>query len=75
MTDRYCPYHQGSVPDVGFKVVFHAASNTRRAMCAACQERRKQPRDVLQKLADEERIARSAKASRAALDARERNKP
>lgn len=72
MADRYCPYHQGFVADEGFKVIFHANSGTQRGMCPACQERRKQPRATLQALADSERAARSAKASRAALEARER---
>ena len=72
MADRYCPYHQGFVADEGFKVILHPSSGTQRGMCPACQARRKQPRAELQALADSERAARSAKASRAALEARQR---
>lgn len=72
MAKRYCPYHQGFVADEGFKVIHHPSSGTQRGMCPSCQERRKQPRAALQALANSERAARSAKASRAALEARER---
>lgn len=70
--ERFCPYGRHFVPDEGFKIVYHPASNTQRGMCPACQAKRKLPRAALQELADQERAARSAKAQEAAAAARER---
>jgi hypothetical protein len=71
--ERYCPYHQGFVADEGFRIVVDVRSNTKRGMCPACQEKRRQPRAALQALADRDRSERAAKSQRITAEARERN--
>ena len=72
--DRYCPYHQGFVPDEGFRTITDPRSNTKRGMCPGCPAKRRLPRSTLQQLADRDRAERSAKSQRIAAEARERKK-
>lgn len=58
MAEKYCAYCRVFRPDEGFRSVRHPESGTQRSMCPRCQDTRKKPRTVLQKLADQEREAR-----------------
>lgn len=60
---RYCAYCRRHQDDVGFKLIPHVESGTRRSMCASCQEIRRKPRTELQRLAEQERAARKGASS------------
>lgn len=61
MATKYCAYCCKHKEDTGFKLVPHAPSNTKRAMCSRCQTVRLKPRKELEQMAEAERTARKAK--------------
>lgn len=69
---KFCAYCRRHKKDDGlFKAILHAASNTLREQCGACQATRRKPRTELNQLAKreaEERKARASEEIRAALD-------
>lgn len=58
MSDRFCPYCRNFREDVGFKPIFHLATQSKRMQCPPCQATRKKPRETLIALAKQDGEAR-----------------
>jgi hypothetical protein len=58
---RFCPYCQNFRGDVGFKVIVHFKTQSKRGMCPHCQEVRKRPRADLIAEAGAEKLKRKKK--------------
>ena len=54
-------YHQGFVDDVGFKVIVHTKTGSKRLMCPNCQTLRKRPHKELIALAERDKAERTKK--------------
>ena len=61
MSQRFCMYHQGFVDDVGFKVIVHTKTGSKRLMCPNCQTLRKRPHKELIALAERDKAERTKK--------------
>lgn len=65
MPTRFCPYCQQHKDDVGFKAIFHLATQSKRMQCPSCQATRKKPRETLITLAKQDGEARRQQISEA----------
>lgn len=76
--ERFCPYGKPAghyvVDDGGWIWRHHVKSQTKRAMCPACQATRKLPAAVLKKMTEEERDARRDVSRSIQKEAMERKK-
>jgi hypothetical protein len=71
MKAKRCTYCRLDKPPEGFKLKRHPVYGTPQWMCVSCQQKRKLPREVLEKMAHAERDASRARHW-AALRAEER---
>lgn len=76
--ERFCPYGKPAghfvIDNGGWIFRFHLKSQTKRAMCPACQARRKLPRAVLDRMTEEERDERREASRIIQREAMERKK-